>query len=192
MANSRDPLNFYQHHGVLGFKATLAPIEQALAIYRTNRVGAYITAVSNSYPCFRFLIGDKLFEQIARNYVLDSEFARNSSMKLEDCGLNLLSWLQAKPQSKVLLMDFPFLPALLKWEWGWHCAYHTPKGVDLDHAACSEKRGYVASSYDIPEIWKALMSLARGDEVELDVVSGKQRLWVIESKPRSVQWQRLR
>ncbi|WP_028109456.1 putative DNA-binding domain-containing protein [Ferrimonas futtsuensis] len=199
MKGVRDPLNFYQHHGSGGFKVTLSPLEDALAVYRQNRLGAAISAIRKSYPATEQLLGETLFLAMVREFAVQWR----SEDSLDWAGADLLFWLQAQPRAGGLWRDFPFLSALMRWEWGVHKAYYAHRQLPVTSEECAlwlEHGGpvpwqmnpgltLVASAYPIDDIWQTLMALSRDEERELELTQQSQSLWAIWPTERDLSWE---
>ncbi|MBY5990613.1 putative DNA-binding domain-containing protein [Ferrimonas balearica] len=173
-------------------------LAKAQAIYRANREGARARAVQLTFPMTEQLLGESLMTTLAWHFTR----AQPSQRDLNRTGEAFLPWLLAQPQSSALLSDYPFLPALLRFEWGWHRAYHSPALAPLCAEACfrwlqAPKRPcpwraqpaltVVSSRYPIDAIHRTLKGLREGQATEeLTICPGPRRHWALWPAPEAV------
>ncbi|MBY6186999.1 hypothetical protein KUV89_10225 [Marinobacter hydrocarbonoclasticus] len=190
---SRDPLS--EQAALTG---TQEQQDTARAIYRANRQGALERAVLLAFPMTEHLLGTTLMNTLIHHY--GQTLA--APPRLDLAGQGLLGWLLNQPQGRLLIADYPFLPALLRYEWGWHQAYHSPAcpavspetclgWIDAPEGTppwhCHPALTVVTSRYPIRAIHHTLRALKAGHSVEaLDTLPGVRHHWAIWPEPDAV------
>ncbi|SDK34239.1 Putative DNA-binding domain-containing protein [Ferrimonas sediminum] len=201
----RDPLEYHRLHGEQGFQplADGIRLDEALEVYRQNRAGALVQALLSTFGVCRYLLGEELMLTICRNCA----GSLPQSQSLERVGAELLPWLRGQPQSAALFADYPFLPALLQWEWGWHGAYYAYDSPPLNLSRCqrwlleggssrppwrlNSGLTLVASSYCIEALWLGGQRLIQGSDEELQVDQGAMACWAIWPTAAGVEYRQL-
>ncbi|USD36579.1 putative DNA-binding domain-containing protein [Ferrimonas sp. SCSIO 43195] len=201
----RDPLQYHRVQGPAGFQplADGISLDEALEVYRQNRAGALVQALLSTFPVCRYVLGEALMLAICRNCAASLD----ADQSLERVGAQLLPWLRGQPQGAALFADYPFLPALLQWECGWHGAYYAYDWPPLNPSRCQQWLGgdgstlapwrlnpaltLVASSYAIESLWLGGRRLVEGSDEELQVERGAMACWAIWPTPTGVEYRRL-
>ncbi|TCI03624.1 DUF2063 domain-containing protein [Corallincola luteus] len=215
------PQGCYQQRGADGFarppldglsaadpKAVSAAddyLQAALQVYQQNRLGILLRTLSATYPHTRTLLGNTLFTQICHAYLK----AVAVTSVLTGIGESFPRWLRQQRQADALFADYPFLTALLRFEWGCHQAYHAwqPEAVDLiqcdrwlalsaeqlmaGQTNCERPPPWrlqpalqlVSSRYPIVDICECLQLIADGQDAELMIAPGQRTTWLIWAAP---------
>lgn len=137
-----------------------------MAIYRGNAFGNWLGALAGAYPVVRRIVGEALFEAMARDY---ARACPSRSGDLNEYGAALAQFVERYDQTR----DLPYLPDVARLEWLVHRAYFAADPVRFDLSRPTEVRlapacALMASDWPVAGIWEAHQEGGRPELVDLD------------------------
>ena len=151
--------------------------KQRMDVYRTTARSAHVSALMDSYPVCRAILGDDYFKQIAKLYFVQTP---SRSANMNEYGDSFPGFIAQLYNQREELRDYYYLIDLARLEWEYQKIYFTANAVTFDIEVfqdnCERLGGeatlalqpcisLVSSSYQIFEIWQ----MHRSDNIQTKI-----------------------
>lgn len=160
--------------------------KQRMDVYRTTARSAHVSALMDSYPVCRAILGDDYFKQIAKRYYIQTP---SRSADMNEYGDSFPGFIAQLYNQREELRDYYYLTDLARLEWEYQKTYYAADVVTFDiekfQSDCERLGGeailalqpcisLMSSSYQIFEIW----DMHRSDNIQTRINATRNRQYL--------------
>ena len=160
--------------------------EQRMDVYRTTARSAHVSALMDSYPVCRAILGDDYFKLLAKSYFLQTPSFSTDMNQYGDSFPGHIAMLIGQRKE---LKDFVYIIDLARLEWEYQKVYFASDAVIFDIDGFQEKCrhfgdravlklqpgiSFMSSCFRVFEIW----DMHREDKLELQSVTANTRQYM--------------
>ena len=120
--------------------------EQRMDVYRTTTRSAHVSALMDSFPVCKTILGDDYFKLLAKSYFLQTP---SLSVDMNQYGESFPGHIATLIGQRKELQDFTYLVDLARLEWECQKVYFAPDAVIFDVDGFQDKCRRLGESYSI-------------------------------------------